>query len=257
METIVTPPGIGDILWVLQTLDPSKKYNFQISNGVQKKRGHKMLELVPDMVNGYEYIPKDWATHATHECNRKFIAGYNIEDIGESINWNLPIVTGSPAKSESERLLPDANIKYIGIYASSYNANLSMKGWSFKQWHDLTNRLFYKYDQKVCFVFMGADYDDQTLDLYSVHSKNAIGIFPNKGESNLPLTIELLKRLDLFICFQSGLGCLSTYFDLNTVMLFSPKYPKLHNSFCRKSSIGKTWKGVSLLTNPLNVVNDL
>jgi len=249
---ITVPAGIGDGLWVAQTLDTSKDYHVEIVNQGDE-RGHKIWELLP-FVKKITYIKGAWERKCTHELNTTFFKGLNIEDIGKKINWSLPIKTTAEAKKYAAKTLTKKGKHaykrfYIGIYASSYSTSQQLGGWSLEHWKKLLNGLKEIYPT-AHFVFIGANYDDLTKDLANSTNYPVIDEI-GKGIGD---TIELLKKMDLMVGFQSGLGCLSTYYDKKTVMLFAKKYEAMQSTFCRKSSIEKTWKGCQFCA-PEDLIN--
>ena len=251
MDKITLPAGIGDGLWIMQTLDPSQKYEIQIADTSEEKRAGQLYKLLPDMVKSISFVKGNWQKVCTHELNTTFEKGVNIEDLGKPINWNLPFKIPQKTGEYIKKFLPKkkgSNKKYVGIYTSSFKTSKALGGWGLDEWLEFM-KLLKSFKPNIEFVLIGAAYDDIAFRIAEKHplAKNALGY-------DLGLTIEILKRLDLLVGFQSGIGCLSTYFDKNTIMLFSAKFPKLHNAFTRKSSIGKTWKGCTFC-EPLRLVD--
>jgi ADP-heptose:LPS heptosyltransferase len=186
-----------------------------------------------------EYVPGYWQKHAKDELNTYLESGKRLEDL-PFVNWNLPFAISKQSKEAVKTMLPKrgrGKKKYVGIYCSSNKTSRDLGGWNKAQWLTFIG-LIQKSIPHAKFVFIGAEYDDLTKEVMADTEKSidAIGC-------SLDQTIEILKNLHLFVGLQSGLGCLSTYFDKKTVMLFAAKYQKMHNAFTRKSSIDKTWKG--------------
>jgi hypothetical protein len=228
IETLVVPAGIGDNLWVLQTLDPDKKYNFEICAG-KPERGRQIFDLVPSMVNSVKYNhTKKYPRDCTYQLNEHLESGKHISEFREDgfVNWNLEFdyVDGNAFKRDYILGELDCILDvYIGIYASSIKSNKNLKGWDANKWYLLMS-LIKEAQPNAKFILIGASYDD-LLD----HDKFD-SVCMNE---ELATTIEVLKWCDLVIGFQSGIPILSSYFGVNTLMMFKDSLKNMHNTFRR------------------------
>ncbi len=226
IETLVVPAGIGDNLWVLQTLDPDKKYNFEICAG-KPERGKQIFDLVPSMVNSVKYNhTKKYPRDCTYQLNEHLESGKHISEFREDgfVNWNLEFDAGCNSFPRAVDLSkPLLKSFKVGIYASSIKSNKALKGWDAEMWYNLID-MIKAHNPNAKFILIGASYDD-LLD----HSKfDAVCM-----NESLSVTMHVLGFCHLVIGFQSGIPILSAYFGVNTLMMFADKLKDMHNTFCR------------------------
>jgi ADP-heptose:LPS heptosyltransferase len=246
IETLVVPSGIGDNLWVLQTLDPSKKYNFEICAG-QPERGKQIFDLVPSMVNSVVYSKtKKYPKDCTYQLNEHLESGKHISEFREDgfVNWNLPFVFSEENELKAYSILSKTDLNYtIGIYASSIKSNKALYGWNADKWYKLM-QLIKEHAPNVKFVLIGASYDD----LLDSGRFDAVCM-----DEKLSITIEVLLECDLVIGFQSGIPILSSYFETPTLMMFADKLKDMHNTFCRNDVF---WQAMPFVS-PKEIFNKL
>lgn len=245
---IRVPPGIGDSIWILQKLINAKeKFDFHLSNSLPQ-RGKQIFDLLPQVASSCEYVPglgystikatasgnsEYWNEHKdkafTLECNSHLEAGKRIEDYLPDLpmTYKLPYVTIASDKAHASVLTPvRPDRKYVGLYTSSYNTskNFGEGFWNANEWFDFAQKISAE-DNNIVFVVIGADWDmDLSSMLMTKFLANHIPIpFVNTVGEHLSVVIEILKRLNYFIGFPSGLSIINETLHKKTFM-FYPKW---------------------------------
>jgi hypothetical protein len=269
IRTIITCPGLGDTVWLFMKLvNQSERFHWKIGDGLPQ-RGHQIFELFPQLVESFEYIPDHgynkvkrsahtgkWSRTPDRfylEANSHLERGNRIEEFLPDLetSYRLEYATSEEDAAKAYRLLYNSLSMYmtnedfinneftvelttsshrlIGIYTSAYSNARHWKGWEAKQWLELI-RLIQKHDPNYKFVFIGADYDigvsqEVMKQLQPSEYVNTIG-------QPLPVVIEILKRLDCFIGFPSGLSIINeTLGAKQTVMFYPVHLSKLINAW--------------------------
>jgi ADP-heptose:LPS heptosyltransferase len=239
MRTITVPAGIGDNIWLFQKLvHANERFDFVLPDG-KPQRGHQIFELLPEVAASYKYAPglsynvlnrnniqrvhKEWWEIEQQEfclsCNQHLESGKRIEEFlpdlptAFRINWLT-------TKSDWERAVSFTTKYNIGIYCSSYAGSRNWGTWTATEWARLIDGMYRK-NPAFVFVIIGAQWDaDMTgevmrmLDLLNIPYINTIG-------EPLGVVIEILKRLDYFIGFPSGLSILNETLGKRTFMFYA------------------------------------
>ena len=260
MRTIITTQGIGDILWVFMKLvNQPEKINWKISDSLPQ-RGEQVFKLFPQLTESFEYIPQagykkvkrngywgKWADAPQNfylEANSLLELGHRIEKFLPDLptTYKLDYATTYEDEGTALELLcfdyidTDCGKLYggmieplIGIYTSAYSNARHWGGWQAHEWLQLVN-MINKLDKGYKFVLIGAEYDIGIPELIMQSLKpeqyiNTIG-------QPLSVVIEILKRLDCFIGFPSGLSIINeTLAAKQTVMFYPPHLKKLINAW--------------------------
>ena len=229
---ITVAAGIGDGLWNLMTLDKSKTYEIEICKS-NINRGKQIYDLMDkSFIADAYYSDKVYPKDCDYNVNHHLEAGKRIEDFNGTVNYKLPWKLG---KGKGAFVKSDEFI-YFGIYTSNIHNNKNWKGWANPDdWKKFMDGIKYLVPN-VKFVGIGAEYDDLMDSLEFDYTL--------RGEP-LAKVIKTIKNLDFMFGYPSGIPILAEYFGVNTFMFFPDKLNKMQNSFCRKESIGKEWKGCS------------
>lgn len=259
MRTITACPGIGDNIFLFQKLiNQPEKFHWRISSG-SPQRGHQIFELLPQLTESFQYIPDagynkvkrhsykgKWAKAPQNfylEANSHLETGARIEQFLPDLktSYVLPYVTSEEAKNTAT-ILKGWTVKTIGIYTSAYSNARHWGGWYAKEWLELIG-LIQKHDPSYKFVVIGADYDIGIPEEIMAALKpedyiNTIG-------QPLPVVLEILKRLDLFIGFPSGLSILNETIGAKKTLMWYPQHlERLINSWPDPERIkNKQYKG--------------
>lgn len=241
---IRVPPGIGDSIWILQKLINAKeKFDFHLSDG-KPQRGKQIFDLLPSVAHSCTYVPglsyntikktaatnpKSWMDHKdkafTLECNTHLEAGRRIEEYlpDLQITYTLPYATEITDKAMARTLVANHKLheKFVGIYCSAYNTSRNWGFWNANEWFDFIQKIHAE-NRHIVFVIIGAEWDmDLTGLVVTKLIANRIPFINTIGEP-LSVVIEILKRLDYFIGFPSGLSIINETLHKKTFMF----YPK-------------------------------
>jgi len=207
-------------------------------------RGKEFVDLLPNIVNrGYSNIPYHMILNSLLPTDTELWALEDDRRYHISLNLHLegggaladafpaqetayhyemklpPIVNGSPA-FQLQQL--GSQLK-IGFYCSSYAHRKDVLFWTVPEWV-----LFFacvrKIYPKAQFVALGAGYDDRTHDVFRALSKQgfyATAFF----DQHIGETVNVLKELDYFFAFPSGLGILADVVDTPCMMWFWGNLP--------------------------------
>jgi len=251
MRTITTCPGIGDTIWLfMKLINQPEKFHWKIDDKLPQ-RGHQIFELFPQLTESFEYI-KDagykkvkrnsyngkWAKAPQEiylEANSHLEAGKRIEkflpDLKTSFKLDYRTTDFFLGVTVTE-LLEQNNaykIPLIGIYTSAYSNARHWGGWEAKEWLLLIT-LIQRYNPEYKFVIIGADYDIGIPG--EIMSALKPDEYVNTIGQPLPVVVEILKRLDCFIGFPSGLSIINeTLAAKQTVMFYPEHLSKLMNAW--------------------------
>lgn len=249
MRTLITPPGIGDILWVIMKLiNTGEKFHIRMSEALPQ-RGHQLLDLLPDIIASHEYkgiikykdvndrnitnSKKRWAFIGQDEfyisANRHLELGQRIEKWLPDLptTYVLPYKTSDDDKIEAEILLPEGQ-KYIGIYTSAYSNARNWQAWTAKEWFEFIKLLKGK---NRTFVIIGAGYDiGVTDDLMKTMDEQKIKYINTIG-TKLSVVVEILKRCVYFAGFPSGLSIINETLGKDGLMFYSKQIQGIINTW--------------------------
>jgi len=282
-RTITTCPGIGDTIWLfMKLINQEEKFHWKIGDG-SPQRGHQIFELFPQLVESFEYIPRSgynkikrnafngkWKkTPETFylEANSHLEAGYRIEKFLSDLKTTFKLEYATTKKDETTAL--DILCSYstptkvgliysfehplIGIYTSAYSNARHWGGWEAKEWLELIG-LIKNYNRDYKFVLIGAEYDiGIPAEIMAALPKDD---YINTVGQPLSVVIEILKRLDAFIAFPSGLSIINeTCGAKKTLMMYPPHLVNLMNAWPDPERIeNNSYKGC-LFTDPKNIFN--
>ena len=223
------PPGIGDISWVyskIVDLLPTTRIAFKIC-GDEPRRSHEFVSLLPGVLNlsyggFYRYMVKRLlpynadlrklkAGHYSLSLNPHLEAGQRIEDAYplQRAHYHYPLNTTPRQQQAADKIaqVGTATTK-IGFYCSSYKHRKDLGWWMPDQWITFLNRVNAAVPNAE-FISLGAAYDDKTTDVVNQLSKQGkLKVRSIVGQTDVGTTLEVLKRLDYFTAFPSGLGVL-------------------------------------------------
>ena len=246
-DKILIPSGIGDALWILQTLPQDKAYYFEITKS-DKYRAWQLLDLLPSLVDGYnehESISFSYNDKRITQANRHVENGQRIERFTGTCTWDLPWQTKQYKTKANKLLKKPRGKKLIGIYTSSFRHAWVQRNytWQADDWLRLLNTL--SKNDNVKLALFGADYDKDASEWLKGKGVDFVDCV---GDQHLGVTIEAIKKCDGFIGFPSGLPIIAHHLKVPTIMFFphEARHTKMHNTFNRPGSIEDgTWKGCS------------
>jgi len=250
-RTIITCPGIGDTIWLFMKLvNQKEKFHWKIGDG-SPRRGHQIFELFPQLVESFEYIPQSgykkikrnayngkWANTPESfylEANSHLEGGNRIESFLYDLKTTFKLEYGTSEQdgttaldilcsySTPTKVGPIYSFQYplIGIYTSAYSNARHWGGWSTKEWLELIG-LIRNYNKEYKFVLIGAEYD---LGIPAeIMAALPPDIYINTVGQPLSVVVEILKRLDCFIGFPSGLSIINETLGAKQTIMFYPQH---------------------------------
>lgn len=273
IRTIQTCPGIGDSVWLLQKLINSKeKFHFQIS-GAQPQRGKQLFDMLPQVAASCEYVKglnyqaildasapfqnkkfKSIKVNAfALQINTHLEAGKRIEEYLPDlpITYKLPYITEGSGFDETV-FKSVSHTKMIGIYGSTYGTSKNWGGWDDGHWYDLISK-FHAEDPNICFVVIGATFDIdmasriiKRMDMAKISYINTIG-------KPMTYVIDMLRVLDYFIGFPSGLSIINETLHKKTFMFYPDHLQPMINAWPEMGRIESNDYIGSLFVEPMEV----
>lgn len=252
MRTITVPPGIGDGIFLVQKLlSAGERFHVRIPNGLPQ-RGKQLWDMLPQLVESCEYcdtttadvlrktvtrITRHWfkikADSFPLSFNRHLEQGRRIERMFPDLPtvYQIPYDTGNPDVSKYFDGSPT-----IGIYCSAYSNARHWNMWDMSTWVMFIKHV-HRAKPNVRFVFIGAEYD---LDLAGeVMSKlTHVPHISTIGEP-LPVVVEIMKQLDYFVGFPSGLSILHETLGKPGVMFYPGHLRNMMGTWGRQDRIMK------------------
>lgn len=265
LRTITTCAGIGDGIWMMQKLiNSGERFRFILPDGVPQ-RGHQLFELLPQVAESCAYAAnlgyakvkqnnqqskkKNWAEITDKKfylsANEHLEQGKRIEDWLPDlpVSFKLDYATDADDKATARVLLTDTwENKYIGIYTSAYSSVRNWNGWDAAKWLRLI-KMLYK-GKNIHFVIVGATFDVGVVeDLIKGLKELGINHINTVGQP-LSVVVEILKRLNYFIGFPSGLSILNETLGKDGVMMYKKDHQLLMNSWADPDRIANhNYKG--------------
>lgn len=255
MRTIMSPAGIGDNIWLLMKLINAKeKFKFQITAS-PPQRTKPLFDLVPNIAESCEYVNglaydtikkynvcrASFATQVKWKSvkdDRFFLSANQHLEMGRRIETFLPDlktdyrlsyqtrVSDQVTLTDDLRITDKLGSPLIGIFGSSYSTTRAWAFWSEKEWFQLIHKIHAERPE-VVFAVIGASFDFdlgykliELLDIHKVPYFNTLG-------KNLSYVVELLKILDYFIGFPSGLSIMNETLGKDTLMFYPQHLDKM------------------------------
>lgn len=259
---LYVPPGLGDIYWILSKIIPNTNHNVNlyVHSRPAAPAGH-FLQSLKRVNNVYDYTEyaRNYSSFVKHcdrlyptyrkifnnmwlEANTHLEKGNRIEDYLPhlkktkfQLEWDIT----AKDRKISESLLK-SGCKNILIYTSAFrNNNTIYNHYKFiKQepvlfWSSIINKLKQKFSNNINIIWIGANYDSEMY-----HKLSKVSNIDNHLIQPTPGTvIHLLRKVDGFISYQSGLSILGLYENTPTYMLYFSHLYKLRTSWVPKDSL--------------------
>lgn len=264
--TFKTMQGIGDIIWCLQRLYPYfEKVNIRIMeiggqveeiNRVQKRSENFISRILPDFVESVEMWPCNDAEYQTlnkgdffvgdiigeyekdpvaaehkvfdFSSNHQLEQGWRLNELepGMSIEETLPLYSSHADIAFEE---------WVTVYVSGSKAGLPT--WSVTEWVDYVDKLYAKFNLTLPVVVTGAKFDIGTINtLGFMLEQKGYRVTYFVGQS-AEYVIDLLKRTELFIGYQSGLNIICDQLDTPQIMLYFAELQKLRTAWPKQKNM--------------------
>jgi hypothetical protein len=236
---VTVPPGIGDISWVYsKILDVAKKKKIAfIIESSPPPRSKPFVDLLPHIEN-LGYTPNGWSIpkHLPYNTdlstledgyyklfvNEWLEQGIKLADIfpNQSTHYHYDLKTSAEDKNQASIMADTWMQGYpkIGFYASNYHHG-PMGFWDYPEWVDFLEQIRKIYPD-VCFVAIGAEYDRKSILTYEQLKLKGFNVWSAIGTFNIGATIELIRKLNYFFAFPSGLGIMADVVDTPCTMWY-------------------------------------
>lgn len=232
------PPGIGDISWVYgKILDLTAEHSIMVKIcGDEPRRSSPFVDLLPGLTNlGYgghyrnmvkRLVPyqtdlRTLAHNKSHGIclNPHLEAGHRIELTypAQTTHYHYHINTTDAHRAAAKSILDQAGDRpRIGYYCSSHKHRPDLGFWLERDWIKTLTGVLERVPTAQLFA-LGAPYDDKTINVHKLlnrpRSISAIG-------SDIGVTLEVLRGLDYFVAFPSGLGVLCDVIKTPCMMFY-------------------------------------
>ena len=244
-KTFCVPSGIGDISWQYSKLkNIGQPLHLQVCDGFPR-RSLPYLKLLPN-VSYAEYVPTKWTDIQSFQRMHPVETYQDIKERGFGVEYlenNMHLLSGRrleewlpdlPTDFHYEMNIPledSARAKFLwdkyglrhpcmAISCASYRGSESWNTWGVKPWLEFLE-LVRKEVPEMKFILIGGFWDDLTATIADTG-----GFVDLVGKTNIGTCIELLKKVDYYVGFCSGLGVLRTVLKKKVFTL----WPDIHES---------------------------
>jgi len=234
-RVLVVPSGIGEFQWAwTKYVNTEERFAILGLDGAPR-RLHQFCELHPQ-VDYFGYAPFDYPTirawQNTHglsswsavkkfpfgnivmlACNPHLEAGRPLSDwlpdLPTTYRYQLSPAPEHTQKAEQILSSAQSGEFLLGISCASYRGAEAWNTWRAPQWAKFLN-LVHEQVPNVRFVLLGGSWDDLTASLFDDNPTlpwytDPRG-FPPVGRTHFGTAVEILRRLDGYVGFSSGLG---------------------------------------------------
>lgn len=262
---LLVPQGIGDIYWTYQVAEPhADSIEYEVLQEVDNypwmaSRADEFLRLLPkvkrvtqrivprgqynELVNRrYDFSEVHAAGGGYYAVNNALENGVRIEDCSL---WPIKKVVDFPERPTpalpGEQYAIHLHGGYVVLYVSVSSMNPEhrrIRGvWGVDEWVSLVNGCYEMLpggDARPRLVVVGAEYDRPIVD-HLVARLEHLSPLPAVG-FKMESVIELLRRADLFLNYQSGLSVIADQLGTPQMWMCFPCYPKMLYSWCRQDT---------------------
>lgn len=245
---IGVPSGIGDVSWMYSKLMHTGPLDLEVADG-WPYRTVPFLELLPGIrdssygdfqyqdILSFESVQgingkTEWADlkdkgygRLLLEANRHLEVGRQLEDWLPDLpcTYHYEIITKPGDDEKANTILAGLRRPIVGISAASYRGSEAWKTWGYGEWSDYLKRL--QAEAGCSILLIGGFWDDLTSMLSEEGYKDCV------GRTNVGTMVELLKRIDGYIGFSSGLGVLRTVLNKPALMFWPAHQKELSTSW--------------------------
>lgn len=245
MNVVKVPAGIGDVSWMYSKLKFAPKMHWLVADG-WPYRTKQFLELLPEVetanYGNFQYTDiicaeeaigvhgKDWKHISQYEemfleSNSHLEAGKPLADWLPDlpVDYHYEINTNDRDADRAVSLLTGISKPIFGVSAASYRGSEAWKTWGYTEWSKFLSQL--KAETGASVLLLGGFWDDLT------HALASDGYPDLVGKTSIGSAVEILRRLDGYIGFSSGLGILGTVLSKRVFMLWPDHQEKLSTSW--------------------------
>lgn len=252
MLTFFVPPGIGDFSAMYAKLCKLER-EVTIRPSVDRpNRISEYLDILPRIRNGgysanganltlARTLPPK--TDLQNLPDGEYFLAINtwLEGGGKAADW-IP----GPTEYHYQMLKPMEHFRpaydflknippglQVGVYCSAYGNSRHWGFWGFEEWKTFLGLVVKALPDTTNYIFIGAEYDlgiSENLFLWAkcagLRAHNAVGKFHIAG------TLEIIRSLNYFFVFPSGLGFLADVLRTPNLMWFPSALDLMRGTFC-------------------------
>ena len=274
--TLDIPSGIGDVSWILSKLVHVKdrEIHLRVADG-WPHRTVKFLQLFPwiasaeygafnyEDIFAFQSYNKDLVTwEAIKELtNCPLAPNYHLErgkpladwlpDLPTEFHYEIPV--SEEEQDAAFRCLGGLKRPIVALSAASYRGSEAWKTWEVNEWMDFLCKLRELYGQFTV-LLMGGFWDDLTASLAFDLHKKAFLHREVVGRTSIGAAIEVLRHVDRYVGFSSGLGIISTVLRKPTFMLWPNHQVELSTSWAPPKMLESRQYMMSGWRNPDDVL---
>jgi hypothetical protein len=238
------PSGIGDSSWIyskVSALAKKKKVGFALTCDYPR-RSKQFLDLLPNVAN-LGYTHKHWSSlynsclppktakleelkngRYTLSLNEHLESGNPLAQAfsTQPTEYHYPLLISEYDMGEAARMMWPVTRPLLGFYCSSMDHRPDVGFWSVKKWVEFLS-LVNGHVPSASFMAIGAAYDDRTMQVAEAFGKVA-KVHTCFGR-RIGTSLEIVRRLDYFFAFPSGLGILADVVNTPCMMWFWGNLP--------------------------------
>lgn len=248
------PPGVGDLHWIMTKMESFKEKNnigkIKVVMNMPREEGARSyhsysieyFNLIPfidsaERINkalGFEYalnrgsgIPlfkNRTGCDYVIEFNSALEKGINLKNIlpEYEINYDYPIDEPEKERKFAEAFKETIGEKLVLFFTASIGGNYHWVKhlWTPKNWVELARKIYNKTGCRV--VLIGAKWDGDYADAIHEHDTESI-IHSMVGKTSLTQLFAILRKANVLITWQCGVGIMATQFRIPVVAFWPIK----------------------------------
>lgn len=247
--SISVPSGIGDLSWMYSKLKHVEPLKWLVSEG-WPARSVPFLKLLPN-VKASDYGPfnyhdiisfeqsqmipisPSWEMLKTYQGDNIFLEANRHLELGKPLaDWLPDLPTDYHYRIEipeeevrrADRLLLDLERPIWGVSAASYRGSEAWKTWGVQPWLQFLR--MWKEFAGGTILLLGGHWDDLTFALACDG-----GYADLVGKTSVPMALSIVRDIEGYIGFSSGLGIVRTVFNKPTLMMWPEHQVELSRSW--------------------------
>lgn len=272
-NTLCVPSGIGDLSWMYSKLKHVEPFKWLVADG-WPARSVPFLKLLPQVRDsdygrfdysdiimaetamGF-YCSPSWQQLKAYEGEQLFLEANKHLEMGRPLEDWLPDL---PTDYHYDVVIPESEARRAaalirglkrpiwGISAASYRGAEAWKTWGVEPWLSFLERWLEFAGGSI--LLLGGNWDDLTFALASEG-----GYIDLVGKTSVPMALWVVREIDGYIGFSSGLGIVRTVFDKPTMMLWPDHQVELSRSWADPEMIESSKYVASLWRDPADVLH--
>jgi hypothetical protein len=251
--TLYVPPGIGDFSAMYSKLCNLNREIYIRTSNDSPNRLSPFLELLPNLKDaGYaghdamvavsNTLPPGTDLSSIQDGDYFLAINRFLEEGGRVADWVPGKTTyhykmnlwDYPEKADEFFLtIPARRGPIVGVYCSAYGNARHWGFWTYEKWRTFLELVSSVLPEDTQYIFLGAEYDVQIAEQLQVWME-AVGLQSHLtlGLFHIGTTIEIIRNLDYFFVFPSGLGFLADVVDTPHMMWFPHHLSPMMGTFC-------------------------